>query len=158
MPSSCLLLGEIIMIDLESVAYGLARDYPGGVPAIAARAGMNATLLSNKLNPNDTRHHLMVNESLSMQEVSGDHRIVHAEAHDLGYALVKLPEIEDGDVTHATMASIAAVGEMIGACDKALRDGRVTPNEMHQIEKRMLNAVAHITLLHAVMAAKTNTR
>lgn len=142
------------MIDLEAVAYGLIRDYPGGSVALAARTGMVANVLSNKVNPNDARHHLMVNESVSIQQVSGDHRILHAEAQELGYVCMALPDVDDDDLLHATLRSIRSFGAMMGETETSMRDGRVTPNELRAIESAMLEAIAHVSALHGLLARK----
>jgi hypothetical protein len=146
------------MIDLEAVAHGLMRDFPGGARAVAAMIGMRDTILADKCRPSDKGHHLMVNESLSIQIATGDHRILFAEAEELGYMLTKLPDIECGDIGVAAIRTVKEFGDFVGSIESALRDGAVTPNELRAIERELFEALAHITRLHQLVAAKAGAR
>ena len=146
----------IMTIDLESVAYGLIRDYPGGSIALAAQTGMVANVLSNKVNPNDSRHHLSINEALSIQHVSGDHRILQAMGEALGYLCLELPSVDDKDLMQATLRAMRAFGQVMGETEVALSDGSVTINELRAIERAMLEATAHISSLHRLLASRVS--
>lgn len=146
------------MIDLEGVAHGLMRDFPGGARAVAAMIGMRDTILADKCRPSDRGHHLMVNEALSIQIATGDHRILFAEAEELGYMLVKLPSIDDSDFTTEALRTVKEFGDFIGKCGEVLEDGKVSRNELRAVEKELIEAMAHITRLHQIIAAKVGQR
>lgn len=72
-------------MNTRDAAYLTGHHYPGGVPALAVRMGMDARELSRKLNPNTGS--LGLDEAIVLMTMSGDHRILHAMAEELGYVL-----------------------------------------------------------------------
>lgn len=50
--------------DVSDAAYLIAHKHPGGVRVLAERMGVSANTLQNKLNPNNTTHHLTLRGSL----------------------------------------------------------------------------------------------
>ena len=76
-------------MNTRDAAYLTGHHYPGGVPALAARMGMDARELSRKLNPNTSA--LSLDEAVVLMALSGDHRILHAMAAELGYRLEAAP-------------------------------------------------------------------
>lgn len=144
------------MIDIEVAAWSLVHDFPGGAPALGAMAGIDSTLLSNKVNPNNDRNKLMLKEAERIQMVSGDHRILHAMAANLGEVCVSLPTAAtDEDLTHATLKSMRAVGALMGEIDDATNDNKITPNELKRIQHAMLESVAHITALYSLLSSQS---
>lgn len=67
----------------RDAAFLTGHHYPGGVPALALRMGMDAREMASKLNPNTGD--LGLDEAVAIMELSGDHRILHAIAIELGY-------------------------------------------------------------------------
>lgn len=146
------------MVDVEISAWALVHDFPGGATALGARAGIDGMLLSNKVNPNNDRNHLMLKEAVRIQVASGDHRILHAMADNLGELCVPLPAVHDDDLMQATLRSVQCFGEMMGETERALHDGRVSSNELKRIQGAMLEAVAHVTALYSLLQAKSGQR
>jgi hypothetical protein len=70
-------------MNTKDAAYLTAHHYPGGIPALAVRMGMAARELSRKLNPNTGS--LSLDEATALMAFSGDHRILHAMADEIGY-------------------------------------------------------------------------
>lgn len=145
-------------MNVIDAAYAVVHDYPGGSVALAPRLGMSHAILRGKVNPNDAGHHLTVAESLRMQLLTGDHRILQAEAEELGYALLKLPSVDSGDFACEAMRTVKEFGDFIGSIEESMRDGKVTPNELRRIERELLEALAHISALHKLIAAKVGKR
>lgn len=79
-------------MNTRDAAFLTGHHYPGGVPALAARMGMDARELSPKLNPNTGN--IGLDEAVVMMALSGDHRILHAMAGELGYLLTQQPTEE----------------------------------------------------------------
>lgn len=77
-------------MNTKDAAYLTGHNYPGGAPALAARMGMDARKLSRKLNPNAI-HSLTLDEAEVLMALSGDHRILHAMAAELGYVCTPIP-------------------------------------------------------------------
>lgn len=71
-------------MNTKDAAYLTGHNHPGGVPALAARMGMDARELIRKLNPNAI-HGISLDEAEVLMALSGDHRILHAMAAGLGY-------------------------------------------------------------------------
>lgn len=141
------------MIDIEVAAWSLVHDFPGGAPALGAMAGIDATLLANKANPNNDRNKLMLKEAERIQMVSGDHRILRAMAQNLGEVCVPLPAVKDDDLLKATLRSMRSHGAMMGEIEKALADGSISPNELKRIQSAMLESVAHVAALYSLLSA-----
>jgi hypothetical protein len=74
-------------MNTRDAAYLSGHHYPGGVPALAVRMSMDARDLSLKLNPNTCT--LSLDEAVVLMALSGDHRILHAMASELGYVLTQ---------------------------------------------------------------------
>lgn len=74
-------------MNTRDAAYLTGHHYPGGVPALASRLGMDARVLSLKLNPNTCT--LSLDEAVVLMALSGDHRILHTMASELGYVLAQ---------------------------------------------------------------------
>lgn len=146
------------MVDVEVAAWSLVHDFPGGAPALGAMVGLDGTLLSNKVNPNNDRNHLMLKEAVRIQMASGDHRILRAMADNLGELCVPLPQVHDNDLMQATLRSMRSFGVMMGETEQALKDKRVTPNELKRIQAAMLESVAHVTALYSMLQAKSGPR
>lgn len=147
--------GVDLMADVEAAAYALVHEYPGGAEALGAQTGIK--LLSNKVNPNNDRNHLMLKEAVRCQIVARDHRIFMAEAEELGYAPLRLPDCEDADFGQAAMLAIRDFGKFIGTCEESLSDGKVSRNELRNIERDLLEAITHATRLHQLLAAKNKS-
>jgi len=79
-------------MNTKDAAYLTGHHYPGGIPALAVRMGMDARELSRKLNPNTGS--LGLDEAIVLMVMSGDHRILYAMAGELGYTLSPQPEKE----------------------------------------------------------------
>lgn len=80
-------------MNTKDAAYLTGRNYPGGVPALAARMGMDADELNRKLKPGHANG-ISLDEAEVIMALSGDHRILHAMAAELGYVCSPMPEGE----------------------------------------------------------------
>lgn len=76
-------------MNTRDAAYLTGHHYLGGVPALALRMGINAREMTRKLNPNTG--HIGLDEAVVLMVMSGDHRILHAMAEELGYTLTAQP-------------------------------------------------------------------
>lgn len=108
-----------------------------GAVALAPRCGMNPGTLSNKANPEMTGHILGLEESIPLQLVADDFRILHAFAASLQHVAYRLPSATQiGDVE--LLDAYAKVNERCGlkarAIREALRDGVVTRKEIQDIQ------------------------
>lgn len=139
-------------------ADAIVHDYPGGSESLAPRMGMTAAVLRNKVNPNNPRNVLGLEEAQRMMRVTNDHRVLMAQAAELGYALLKLndEDAEQAPLLGCVLKAQTAAGELSKTVADALADGVITPNEMHAIEKAgqadqaaMIGLVARLRALGA---------
>ena len=136
-------------LDVADAAYHTAHGYAGGVPALAQRMAMSHNTLSHKVGLNNNTHHLSLREAVTMQEVTGDVRILHSMAGALGYACVSLRTDSVGSTLAEVMHMAKEFGDVLEAINGAVADGRVTPNEMQDCERQAAELMA---ALNSVLA------
>lgn len=135
-------------------AYLTAHEYPGGVPALAARMGKNGAVLRHKLNPNDQANHLTVADLMTIMAMTGDHRALHAACMELGYMALPLPHIGDESITEAITDTVKEFSDLLRAVTKVMADGKVTKLEVRSVRKELGELVAVGGKLEALLAAK----
>lgn len=136
-------------------AYNTVHDYPGGSESLAPRIGMSPAVLRNKVNPNNTTHHLTLAEADELMAKTGDHRILHALNAKHGFAAVEIGEkADDGAATllHAVLHANAAEGCFDARLDAALKDGRISPRELAELTDLAIKQQAAMTRLVAKLA------
>lgn len=124
-------------MNVIDAADATVHDYPGGSESLAPRLGMSAAVLRNKVNPNNPRNVLGLEEAQRIMRMTGDHRMLQAQAADLGYALLKIDTELDSakSITGMVLQLHCAGGEFSRVLHEALADNVITPNEMLAIEK-----------------------
>ena len=124
-------------MNIADAAYSVAHDYPGGCESLAPRMGMSANVLRNKVNPNNTTHHLTLAEALRISQITGDVRIAIAIANELGYTMVQTPRVEDccdSAIVELMGQAWSTHGEVGTEICKTLEDGRVEEKEVVRVE------------------------
>ena len=121
-------------MNIIDAAHATVHAYPGGSESLGPRIGMSAAVLRNKVNPNNSTHHLTIAEADAIMGVTGDHRMLQALAAHHGYVLARVDTAaEPGDVLRTLLRSNAAEGEFDRVLGEALADGLITANELKQI-------------------------
>lgn len=133
-----------IGLDVLDAVYHTAHSFPGGVPALAQRMAMSENTLAHKVSINNTTHHLSLREAVTMQEMTGDVRILHAMAGALGYTCVSLRSAQCGTTLEQVMHMAKEFGEVLASVNDAVSDGRVTPNEMLECERQAAELTASL--------------
>lgn len=130
---------------LDAAIYATVHDYKDsarktrGAVALAARIGMQPGTLSNKANPTMDAQ-LTLRESIPLQLVASDFRILHAYAAELGHVAWELPDHPDAsdvEVLDLYAEFHSAVGDKARAIRAALRDGAVHPCEVDEIRNAL---------------------
>lgn len=127
-------------MNTKDAAYAVAHDYPGGTESLAPRIGMSGALLRNKVNPNNSTHHLTLAEALRMSEMTGDVRIAEAFARELGLMCIEMPTPEncaDADVIEMMAKTWETNGEIGREVNKTFEDGRVEQHEVKRVKDRV---------------------
>lgn len=117
----------------EDAAYAVVHDYPGGAFSLGPRLNIKPQVLINKVNPNAETNRLSLAESVRLQQVTGDHRIFEACATTLGYAVLPLPQLDDGlgndELLAVQSQLIGELSTLSADLMRALSDGKVTETE-----------------------------
>lgn len=120
-------------MNIIDAAHKTVHAYPGGSESLAPRIAMSAAVLRNKVNPNNSTHHLTLVEASEVMGVTGDFRILHALAGEHGYTLSKMEGRTSGSLIGALLAAAGAKGDLAGVIAEAMADQRITPNEASTI-------------------------
>ena len=125
---------------LEQSIYKTVHDFKGGAARLAAKLGANAGTLSNKANPGMEGHCLNLRESIPLQIITNDFRILHSYATSLNHVAIAIGQY-DG-VSDLALLDIWAEcdikdGEMAAEVKAALADGNITKCELNRIRAAM---------------------
>lgn len=131
------------MSDLRIAVHRAAREFKGGIEALAAALSthdvkVNAAILRNQLTGNE-RHHLGIERAEMIIDLADSDELAHAAAQQRGGVFIKLPA--DGEVasdlavlelvTHVWRAN----GDVGRAVDETLADGKVEVHEIAKVRK-----------------------
>ena len=135
-------------------AYLTAHNQPGGIPALAARMGVNATVLSHKLNPNNTTHHLTVRDLVTVMHMTGSTSPLHALCMEFGHMALPIPSVTGDDATaEALMATCKEFADFLQSTTEAIKDKKVTKLELRDIRKELGEMIAAAGKLEAIAAS-----
>lgn len=144
---------------LEQAIYDTVHEFvdparPGhrGAAALAPRLGKSPSVLSNQASPFVPGHKLGLLESVPLQIAAKRFDILHEYAAALGHVAIELPPCDD--VSDVALLDQWAefhqlLGEQAGAIREALRDTRISFNEITRIRTATDAAVrALLGLVH----------
>lgn len=148
-------------LDPLDACYKLAKSYPGGVAALAARMGKGHGVLQKKLAGHVDSHLLTLDEFSSIVDLSGSARCpdsmlpLHALCWRHGGAFIQLPDaemIDDEDFLLEVIHTAKEQGDVIRRIQEALADdGKISGREMEDIEREVQESIAaQIVLLEMV--------
>lgn len=137
-------------MNTTDAAYATVHDYPGGSESLGPRVGISPAVLRNKVNPNNTTHHLTFAEAQRIAAMTNDHRMLQAWAHEEGFLLVKAPEGSTSDmaVLEQVVGLGVANGQFMQTIHSALADGAIDQDELAAIrmaERAVQTAAATVT-------------
>lgn len=143
-------------MSLQMAAYHTVRSYPGGAVALAPQmlggAGnpLGSTVLSNKVNPQQTGHRLTLDEADQMVAITGNPLIISAfvaRHQALGLTLFQgqlHPEPGDGHLLERVLGMSNAVGVTCQAVNQALADGVLTRDEVAHVRTKAMETVSAV--------------
>lgn len=131
-------------MNIDDAAYHTVHDYPGGASALAPRLGKSSTTLCHEVRPPvGSAAKLGLKDAQKMMALSGDHRILHAQAAELGHFMVPLPALADSNGSADELAQLAReFGDVCTAVAAAMADGKVSDNELRGLERQWGELVA----------------
>lgn len=138
-------------MNIIDAAHGTVHDYPGGSESLGPRVDISAAVLRNKVNPNNSTHHLTLAEAVRIADLTADYRMLKAWAHEAGFLLVKAPKNARDSSDMAVLEQVAGLMVANGAFGKeiydALSDGAVSAAEVERIDQAgqgVMTSVAEI--------------
>lgn len=137
----------------KDATYRLAHSYPGGVDALAARMGIPAQSLRNKVNPNGTAH-TYIEDVEAMTVFSQDPQIAQALALACGHVCIPVMAGKGGDLATEIAAVGKEFGDVMQATIKALADGRVTSRELADFDKQFAEHISAAVRLRTELASR----
>lgn len=135
---------ESLIDPLDMAIYQTVHEYKNshtgkkGALGLSAAVGMAAPTLQNKANPMHDLQQLSLKEARTVMLATGDHRMLHQLAHDLGEACVPTPTLDvvgDSDVLEALTIWQESTGKTAKKLREIYEDKRV---EMHEVEQLRL--------------------
>lgn len=139
-------------------AHRICEEFPGGAKALALRLGMRPAVLRAKCNPNGpangSTYQLGIIDAQRMQAMAGRFDILHAFADECGHACIPLPDAHEDDFMHRLAKTCAEFGDYMREVDRAMSDGRVTPNEVKRLEANLTEMIAAATGLQSMLTGK----
>ncbi|TXH90340.1 MAG: hypothetical protein E6Q78_05200 [Rhodoferax sp.] len=137
-------------------AYHTAHQYKGGVHALALSMGVSGNVLQNKVNPNNTTHHLTLAEAVAMMDLADNDAILMSMAAHRGYDLMQTIPVNTGNPVSLYWQAAAAQADFMQAASDALEHGATT-NALRNARNRAVDAMAHMNNLLAALAATVPT-
>ena len=125
----------------------------GGTDVLAMRLGMRSgAMLRNKTNPNNPDHHMRLDETLRLMELTGDYRVLEAMAHEHGFVCIKLPDgfdVADVCMFEQSLQVGVSKGQLSADTMRSLSDGRICQGDVKRLTKSANKLVKDIlTFLH----------
>lgn len=142
-------------------AHQLARDYPGGVEALAPRLGYSAHTLRHQLTRQGAAKLAGTDMELMTQfalEVGMDNplRILTSFAENCRAIVFMLPPeatVDVDDTLKGLAEAARAFSDFVGTVATAIADAKVTANELKEIDRRLSALVGHGQAVQARLAA-----
>lgn len=118
-----------------------AKEFPGGISAIAQSLGMNGNTLANGLNPDHDAPPPSFSVVLEIIMLAQARRTVFALAQLVGQMTVDF-ELESRSPAEAVamfLSVVTAASQLLGTGSEAAKDGRFCAEERRALEPLLLN-------------------
>jgi hypothetical protein len=143
-------------MDVQTAAFNVAEDYPGGARALARDIDKNATTFSHQLSETGGAV-LGLKTAVKMTKRTKDLRILLAFAADCGQMCVPLPEaldLEGSDCMRKLSETSREFADLCTEVSQSLSDGKINDNELERIQREGGELVQKLQGLLAAAAAK----
>jgi hypothetical protein len=123
-------------MDIHDALHLTVHSAPGGAEALAARLGMSAQILRNKVNPITATNHATWRDVDLILGLTGDYRALHALARNHGHVCIRVDEsvpVGDMAIVEALAQVLSASGEVGAEVHATLADGIVEQWEIERV-------------------------
>ncbi len=147
-------------MNVTDAAYDTVHQHAGGSVALAPRMGMSDATLRGKVNPNNDRNLLSLQEADTLMARTGDFRILHALCAEHGFVAQRVEAPESGSLIGSLLTAAAAKGGLAELISNAMADSRISPNEADAISRACAQVMAAIVQVsqHAEAAAEQGAK
>ncbi|RUM56306.1 MAG: hypothetical protein DSY85_03140 [Marinomonas sp.] len=140
------------MDQLDQATHDIVHNSGMTPKEIADRLGMSHQTLINKANPNADFHRMSVREAFSIQLLTGNHSLAVAMK---GMLDAHANQDKPAGIIECALNAAKENGDVVGAVQAALADGRLTEREKAGLLREISEAIASLeTLRGAVLATK----
>ena len=123
-------------MDIDTAAQVVVHETDGlSVQQIASMAGMRYQTLINKVNPDNDTHKLTLREAVALQQVTGNHAILHTMETLLGDRATEQEPLQ------ALLTSAIKHGDVVKLVNNALEDGHLTASERRDCLKVIAESI-----------------
>jgi hypothetical protein len=146
-------------INQHDALYKIARDYPGGMEALAQRMGKSVPVMYNKFRPGIATHYVSFEEATEAIELCVQAGVkdaiapAKAFAWRLGYVLMPVPQIDglpNEDLAQQVCKTVKEFGEVASCIYESLAtDNDITQAELDRFELEFQEATAAMFELRA---------
>lgn len=143
-------------MNVTDAAYDTVHQHAGGSVALAPRMGMSDATLRGKVNPNNDRNLLSLQEADTLMARTGDFRILHALCAEHGFVAQRIEAPESGSLIGSLLTAAAGHGGLAELISNAMADARISPNEADAISRACAQVMAALVKVsqHAEAAAE----
>jgi hypothetical protein len=143
-------------MNVTDAAYDTVHQHAGGSVALAPRMGMSDATLRGKVNPNNDRNLLSLQEADTLMARTGDFRILHALCAEHGFVAQRVEAPESGSLIGSLLTAAAGHGGLAELISNAMADARISPNEADAISRACAQVMAALVKVsqHAEAAAE----
>ena len=134
-------------------AFLLVHDYPGGSESLGPRISKSPTTLSHEVKRTGTAK-FGLEDAVKVSVLSGNLGILNAFAAECSCLVLPKPHVESGmDTFHGLADAAREFSEFIASVADAAADGRVTGNELANVDRELSELVARSQAIRAGLAA-----
>lgn len=119
-------------------AHLVGLEFRGGISALAQAIGRNVQVMINKLNVNNTTHHLTLQEAELMTAVSGRSDIADALLAPIGRISIAVPQMRECDdqaMLDLSSRLMQEQGEFFAEFSKRYADGEISKKDLNVLLK-----------------------
>lgn len=150
-------------LSVLDAAYHTVHNYPGGSEALGLRMSpaKSGTTLSQEVRPPvGCTAKLGINTAAQIIDLSGDYTIAHAFCARVGGMFVPLPQVDGTNtkVLPAVSRLAAEFGQLVAQVTDVADDGRVSLNELRQVERKATELMVALQSTLAVIRAMHDPR
>lgn len=137
-------------MNVNTAAFNLVHDYPGGAEALAPQLKKSPTTLNHEVDPNYASAKFGLVDAVKATILTGDRQVLNAFAADCNCMVVPLPQCADGiddDTFKGVTALAREFAELVGQVSDATADDVVSDNELKRVEREAAELMAAVQLV-----------